>query len=139
MTYPEFRPLSAPLLAPWFALHLCLRCRLLNYIVRLPSFSHGFSGFVFWFVKLGGGGLRCVWVTFRGPCALRFSLFAGSEPFRSITQSFALYPAVPVWKIAGVHPWRYVCVTRDFCVTIILSFRSHVVTCGSPGMPCLCV
>ena len=45
--------------------------------------------------------------------------------------SFTLYTVLPpafrccstalFWRIAGVRPWRYDSVTRDFCMTIILS------------------
>ena len=79
----------------FFLLHLSLRSAGSELIFRVypsravssafPSLSHSFSGFGFWSVKLVGvgrsGGLHSVWVTLRGPCALRFSLFAGCEPF----------------------------------------------------------
>ena len=84
-SYPESHLLSAPPLAPWYDFATLL-------VLSTPE-SHrppfrlsptaspaSFSGPS----SMGGGGLRCVWVTLRGPCALRFSLFAGSEPFRSI-------------------------------------------------------
>ena len=111
---PESRPLSNPPLprngfASLFSLSTPPES-------HCPPFrlSHGFSGFVFCSIRLGGkvAGLCCVWATLRGPCTLRFSLFARCEPYHSIVWSFALYtvlpqtsrccPAALVWRIAGL-------------------------------------
>ena len=68
-------------------LHLCLHCRLrLSHIIHLsvslPRLlrHHVLVHQAVW----GGGGVHCIWVTLLGTCALRFSLFTGCEPFRSI-------------------------------------------------------
>ena len=110
----------------------------------------GGSGFVFWSVKVGGRGGGEVCAVSGSPygvpelydfrCLLGLSLLVRSCSFFFYTVlplASRCCSAAPVWRIAGVHPWRSECITRDFCVTIILSFGSFVVTCGSPGMPCL--
>ena len=99
-------------------LHLCSRCRLcLSHIVRCSvSFPRLLRLCVLFHQAwgVGGGGVRCIWVTFRGPCALQFLLFAGCDPLHFIIWSFAFYTMLPptnrccstvlVWRIAGLHP-----------------------------------
>ena len=153
-SYPESRPLSAPPLASQYDFASLLALSTPPESHRLPfhlspmASPASCSGPSSW----GGGGvvLCCVRVTLRGPCALRFFavrwvwafLFYHIRVWLSILYFLWLLAAVPL-RWSGGLPLSVLGTTTASPVIsawlLFCYFRSLVVTCGSPGMPCLCV